>query len=77
LCSGKDLLSSAYEAAVWTSEVRGVIDRILLDTAAAVTVPDDLYQQVETFLREHPEMRWDEAIRNIAESEPDSAPDAD
>jgi hypothetical protein len=29
-------------------------------------VPDDLHLRVETVLREHPEMRWDEAVRIIA-----------
>jgi hypothetical protein len=31
-----------------------------------VTVPDDLHVQVEAFLHEHAEMRWDEAVRIIA-----------
>lgn len=49
-----------------TRETREITDRILRDATRPVTVPDDLYLQVEALLREHAEMRWDEAVRIIA-----------
>jgi hypothetical protein len=75
IVADKDLLNRTYEAAVRTRTIQEILDRILSDTATSVTVPDDLHPQVEAFLREHPEVRWDEAVRTIAESEP--GPDAD
>jgi hypothetical protein len=62
----KDLLARAYEAAARTRQVQEIVDRVLRDTAMTVTVPDDLHVQVEAFLHEHPEMRWDEAVHIIA-----------
>jgi hypothetical protein len=66
----KDLLARTYEAAVRTKEVQELVDRILRDTTTPITVPDDLRLQVEALLREHAEMRWDEAVRVIAEAIP-------
>ena len=52
-------------------EAREIVDRILRETTTPVTVPDDLRQQVETLLRERPALRWDDAVRIIADGDLD------
>jgi len=63
------MLARTFEAAARTAEVREIVARVLRDTTRSVTVPDDLHERVGTLLRDQSDLRWDDAVRIIAEGE--------
>ena len=61
----------AYRLLVRGRAIEEIVRRELekLDGDASISVPPDLDMQVRKYLKEHPEVRWDEAIKAIV-SEP-------
>jgi hypothetical protein len=61
-----DLLREAYQLYAKNKRVEKIVAKAISELDDEdITVPDDLAARVTEYLREHPELRWDEAIAAI------------
>jgi hypothetical protein len=70
----KDELATAYTLFVRNAKVEAVIEEAvdnMDDDDEEIEVPKDLKRQVRKYLEDHPAVRWDEAVQNIANGKDD------
>ena len=66
------MLRDAYSLFVRSNRVEKIVEEVLDDfESEEIEVPSNLDARVAAYLREHPELRWDEAVAAIAENEAD------
>jgi len=68
----KNTLTDVYRLLVRGRVIEEIVRSELekLDGDASISVPPDLDKQVRKYLKEHPEVRWDEAIKAIVAEPP-------
>jgi hypothetical protein len=65
-----DLLCDAYQLHVKSKRIEEIVAKAIEDfDDDTITVPDDLVSRVVEHLKEHPELRWDEAVAAIVQEE--------
>jgi hypothetical protein len=66
-----DLLRNAYQLFINSKRVEEIVEKAMEDIENEdIAVPANLCDRVAAHLRQHPELRWDEAVAAIAESDP-------
>ena len=72
LVPGRDVLAKAYRLFFESSRVEEIVEaEIAKASHDSVAVPKNLEKQVRRMLAKHPEMRWDNAVREAAEEDDD------
>jgi hypothetical protein len=62
----KDSLAEAYRVFVRGQCAKKLIEEELAKIAADAVVPDDIEERVEEILTDNPELRWTDAVQQIA-----------
>jgi hypothetical protein len=63
-------LAEAYRLFVRSSRVEEIIEAALEDEDdTVISVPSDLSEQVQSYLKEHPEEPWERAVEAIMDAE--------
>jgi DNA topoisomerase 6 subunit A-like protein len=71
-----DLLRDAYRLFINSKRVEEIVEKTMEDIENEdVAVPTNLRDRVAAYLRQHPELRWDEAVAAIAEDDQDEGTD--
>jgi DNA topoisomerase VI subunit B len=63
-----DVLAKAYESFLTSKEIKKIVERAIKKASKdEVEIPKNLRDRITDHLSKHPEMRWDEALAEIAE----------
>lgn len=65
-----DRLAEAYRAYIRAPKIKEAVEKVLADMPAdAVPVPADLLEQVESYIEDHPEVPWEDAVAAIVDED--------